>query len=136
MPGWGAVADEPGWPDREPAGGRRRILAGAAGGWDQLWRGRAADARVAGAAALCEPVRLREVQELHQRGAMPAPPGDADGPRRDRAHSRRSQPRRSDPRGRTGQPLTVIARSKATKQSIYAPAWLEDRKSTRLNSSH
>ena len=52
-----------------------------------------------GPAALRQPARLRAVQELHQRGQMPAPPGDADGPRRDRAHPRRPQPRRQG-RGR------------------------------------
>src|SRR5262249_2884509 len=49
--------------------------------------------------ALRQPARLRTVQELHQRGSVPAAPRHADGARRDRAHPRRPQPRRQG-RGR------------------------------------
>src|SRR5205085_4512032 len=90
-----AVADDPRGAGDEPARAGGRLLARPAARADQLWRDRPPDPRLAWPAPLRKPARLRALPQLRHRGRVPAPPGDADGPGRDRADSRRTQPRRS-----------------------------------------
>ena len=88
---------------------------------DQLRLDRPAHPRLARTAPLRQPLPTRDLQELHQRGPVPAPPGDADGPRRDCANPGRAQPGGRDPEDASG-PIRVLRRKPGPRDPPRPPA--------------